>query len=493
MRKIFNLMAMAIMALGFTACTANEDNPTPKVDEILAFNPLLQWGCSITDVEQHMQKKEWWQDGNDKLEYWADPYESWHKWYYVDADNVITEQYLFETENGQNLRYAICVCWNESVPAEKFKNTLLRQGFHPTGVMVEFGGETLERYLSADGKTEALYNTDEDGYSQAIYRPYTTYKYLHYADARDNMSAEEQAQYAAYSWRLERKDKAQEPKNWRTCLGEFKESEESALFPDPDYTPSTQGLRELNISGSSDLSAKEMDWVKAEIQKLTDGPIYIIDVRGESHGLINGIHVSRYGANNWGNVGKTHAQIISDEAKAIHDCLGQTIDIYSLSKSNNYQPVEEDRTTVEVTSAQTEEEACTERGLGYARFTVPDRAFPGDSELEAFVDFVQSLPANAWLHFHCQAGAGRTTQYMIFYDMMRNPGLSLKDIAYRQCLLGGNYLLYDGSAPGEDPVKAELCAEKAQMIPLFYDYIQQNHATGYQTKWGQWKRQFDDK
>lgn len=30
----------------------------------------------------------------------------------------------------------------------------------------------------------------------------------------------------------------------------------------------------------------------------------------------------------------------------------------------------------------------------------------------------------------------------------------------------------DGSAPGEDPVKAELCAEKAQMIPLFYDYIQ---------------------
>ena len=37
--------------------------------------------------------------------------------------------------------------------------------------MVEFDGETLERYLSADGNTEALYNTDADGYSQAIYRP----------------------------------------------------------------------------------------------------------------------------------------------------------------------------------------------------------------------------------------------------------------------------------------------------------------------------------
>jgi len=47
--------------------------------------------------------------------------------------------------------------------------------------------------------------------------------------------------------------------------------------------------------------------------------------------------------------------------------------------------------------------------------------------------------------------------------------------------------------PGEDPVKAELCAEKAQMIALFYDYIQANHATAYQTRWGEWKRQFNDK
>lgn len=313
------------------------------------------------------------------------------------------------------------------------------------------------------------------------------YKYLHYNEARDNMSDEDRAKYEAYSWRLERKDKKQEPKNWRTCQGEFKESEESALFPDPNYVPSTKGLKTLNISGSSDFSAKELDWIKEEIGKLTDGPIYIIDARGESHGLLNGIHVSRYGARNWGNVGKTHDQIIADEAKVIHDCLNQTVDIYSLGKDNNYQPTDEGRTTVEVTSALTEEEACKERGLGYARFAVPDRAFPPDSELEAFVDFVKSLPANAWLHFHCQAGAGRTTQFMIFYDIMRNIGLPLKDIAYRQCLLGGNYLLYDGSAPGEDAEKAELCAEKAEMIPLFYQYLQENYATGYQTKWSQWK------
>lgn len=321
----------------------------------------------------------------------------------------------------------------------------------------------------------------------------TVYQYLHYADARDAMSGDERAQYEAYCWRLERKDKAAAPKNWRTCQGELTPNEESELFPDPSYQPSTKGLRELNISGSSDLSAKEMDWVKTELQKLTDGPIYIIDVRSESHGLINGIHVSRYGKNNWGNVGKTHAQIVAEEAEEIHACKGQTIDLYSLSKENNYEPVESGRNVTEVTSAQTEEEACAERGLGYARFTVPDRAFPGDSELEAFVEFVKTLPDNAWLHFHCQAGAGRTTQYMIFYDALRNPDVSLMDIVCRQCLLGGNYLLYDGSAPGEDAVKAELCAEKAQMIPLFYQYIQENRANNYKTTWGQWKKKFRNK
>ena len=154
----------------FTSCSKDDNHPDPEA-EILAFDPLLQWGCGIADVEQHMQNKEWWQDGNNQLEYWADPFESWHKWYYVDSADMLTEQYLFETEEGQNLRYAISICWNNTVPAEKFVSTLVHQGFHATGEMVEFYGMTLGRYLSADGQTEALYDTDENGYSQALYRP----------------------------------------------------------------------------------------------------------------------------------------------------------------------------------------------------------------------------------------------------------------------------------------------------------------------------------
>lgn len=168
-------MAAALMCLPilFVSCgnKENNNNNTPTEAEILAFDPLLQWGCSIAVVERHIQGKDWWQDGNNQLEYWEVPFQSWHKWYSVDSANMLTEQYLFETEDGQNLRYALCICWNKTVPAEKFVNTLVHQGFQATGVMVEFDGDTLERYLSADGQTEALYNTDANGYSQAIYRP----------------------------------------------------------------------------------------------------------------------------------------------------------------------------------------------------------------------------------------------------------------------------------------------------------------------------------
>jgi len=48
--------------------------------------------------------------------------------------------------------------------------------------------------------------SDDDTTSGGEAKP--VYKYLYYADARDNMSAEQRTQYAAYCWRLERKDKA---------------------------------------------------------------------------------------------------------------------------------------------------------------------------------------------------------------------------------------------------------------------------------------------
>jgi len=161
------LMTTAVL----TSCTSdNDDNPVPDA-EILAFDPLLKWGCSITDVEKHMQAKEWWSDGNENLEFWEDPFQCWHKWYWVSLEDEITEQYLFETEDGQNLRYVMCICWVNTVPVELCKNTLHHQGFQATGNIVQFDGDPYDQYFSADGQSEALLNVDDEGYWYIIYEP----------------------------------------------------------------------------------------------------------------------------------------------------------------------------------------------------------------------------------------------------------------------------------------------------------------------------------
>ena len=146
------------------------ENPVVPSDSN-ALDPLLNWGCSIAEVEQHVQTKNWWREGNDELEFWDFPFQSWHKWYYVS--DTFSEQYLFETQDGQNLRYVSVTCGDNAVSGNPFVDLLQRQGFQDTGKTVQFFGESHRQYFSADGKTEALVGVDEDGYWWIIYKPNT--------------------------------------------------------------------------------------------------------------------------------------------------------------------------------------------------------------------------------------------------------------------------------------------------------------------------------
>lgn len=147
----------------FAAWKADRDANIPVTD------PLLRWGCSIDDVYNHVFSKIWYQSGNYEPEYWADPFASWHRWFYVSP--ALTEQYLFETEEGENLRYVACICWDPTVPVEVQGNLLRHQGFHATGNTVLFdGANNYDQYLSADGRTEALALADNEGW-YIVYRP----------------------------------------------------------------------------------------------------------------------------------------------------------------------------------------------------------------------------------------------------------------------------------------------------------------------------------
>lgn len=311
------------------------------------------------------------------------------------------------------------------------------------------------------------------------------YKYLYAAEERENITEEQRKEYAPYAWRLEQENKIGMPANWRTSQSDFVERELLNGY-DPDYVPSRKGLDQLKASASSDFSDLQLDALVQEIRKQHSGPITIVDLRKETHGLINGNHVSLYGKQNWANIGLSHETIIDEETEHIHNTLGQQVSTAFLGKANNYQP--SDYIKIDVTTAETEAEACAKRGLGYKRLPVLDHCFTDPRSLEDFIAFVQQLPADTWLHFHCMAGRGRTTMYLVFYDFLRNPDVSEKDVIYRHYKLGGNFMYYQGDKPNEDPFKVPLAKEKAEMIPLVYKYIQENQPKGFRTSWSQWKK-----
>jgi len=153
-------------AKDFAAWKADRDANIPVTD------PLLRWGCSMDEVYDHIFSKGWYESGNYELEYWEDPFESWHQWFYV-APGALTEQYLFATEEGEGLRYVQCYCWDRNAPAALRDNLLLHQGFHATGSTVSFDDDNWDQFLSADGQTEALAAFFNDGYWCITYRPYS--------------------------------------------------------------------------------------------------------------------------------------------------------------------------------------------------------------------------------------------------------------------------------------------------------------------------------
>jgi protein-tyrosine phosphatase len=118
---------------------------------------------------------------------------------------------------------------------------------------------------------------------------------------------------------------------------------------------------------------------------------------------------------------------------------------------------------------ETEGELAARLGMRYKRIPLTDRSAPADENIDDFVAFYKSLPANAWLHFHCHAGHGRTTTFAVFYDILSNPDVALEDIVARQYALGGANLF---ASSKKDNWKGREMRKRAQQIRKFYAYVQ---------------------
>lgn len=145
----------------FAAWKADRDNG------LLVVDPYLNWGGSIADVDAYVKAKQWWLEGNDNIELWEGL--GWHRWYYIAS--LLTEQYLFETEDGQNLRFVVSICHDTSVPIDLANQSILKQGYEYKGKLVYPDDEPCDIFFSPDGQTEVQTALWSDGRWAITFQP----------------------------------------------------------------------------------------------------------------------------------------------------------------------------------------------------------------------------------------------------------------------------------------------------------------------------------
>lgn len=264
------------------------------------------------------------------------------------------------------------------------------------------------------------------------------------------------------------------PRNFRTTDDPLKPGKGEA-------PPVTTGLSDLRASGSGEFTPEGLKLVLAR----TRGPMTVFDLRQETHIFVNELPVSWYSSRDWANVGRSPSEIEADEAARVQSLTpGSKIDVRSGHpvKHGNANSVPSQQVTVE--RAMIERDVVQPAGPNYVRITVTDHTRPLDDEVDRFVLALRALPQNGWAHFHCEAGLGRTTTFMVLYDMLRNASrVSLEDIVRRQKILSDGYDVLQPDEPGN--WKAPYAADRAAFIRAFYDYARAN-PNGRPLLWSEW-------
>lgn len=243
-----------------------------------------------------------------------------------------------------------------------------------------------------------------------------------------------------------------------------------------------------NTSASAQLSERSFPLLFDVLKKetLSKTPIYIVDLRQESHGFANGIPVSWYQEHNHANIGKSSTEIQQDEINRLKSILGKATEFVPLGR---HDEATLNKMTMIVEKVNNEKNAAESAGFKYVRFSATDQIFPDASTVDEFIKFYLNLPQKHWLHFHCHAGHGRTTTFAVFYDILKYPDLTLEEIVKRQYLLGGTNLL--APANGNDWY-SEQHNDRANKLRQFYKYVQDQRDSKFKITWSEWSEKFSE-
>ncbi len=263
----------------------------------------------------------------------------------------------------------------------------------------------------------------------------------------------------ALIWDIDLKLAKNLPRNFRTTDDQLTANKGQKI-------PANTGLADLHASGSGEFTA---DGFKLLLGR-THGPATVFDLRQETHIFVNGLPVSWFATDDWANVGRSNNEIQADEAARVKSFeRGSKIAVHpggAIKKPGAASSAPED---VTVEDASTERDIVTANNAAYVRL---------------------ALPENGWAHFHCEAGRGRTTTFMVLYDLLRNAKqVSLEDVARRQQLLGYDFDVLRPNNP--EDWRAPYTADRIAFVRAFYEYARANPG-GRPQLWSEWLKSRTD-
>lgn len=219
----------------------------------------------------------------------------------------------------------------------------------------------------------------------------------------------------------------------------------------------------LNISGSAQFTKDQLLNLKNYINK---DNICIVDLRQESHGMINDLAISFLNPYKDLNNEFTTEQTIKAENSLLNKIkIGNTIQLYK------HTGIFIKDITVDFIS--NESQLVTEADMQYKRFAVKDNSAPTPDIVDEFVEFIKNKPDDIHLHFHCAAGKGRTTSFMVMYQAMKNnSNLTLEQLLSYQYNIGG-VNLHDNNS-------------QYNFLEDFCNYVQKNKDSNYSISYSQW-------
>jgi hypothetical protein len=246
-------------------------------------------------------------------------------------------------------------------------------------------------------------------------------------------------------------------------------------------SPDTEGLAALACSGSAQFSAAGWKDLQARLNVPRER-LYVIDLRQESHGFLNGAAISWYAQTNWGCTG------LSDEqARALENLRLLLLERGEHIQMGRVEDVK--RGLPRVFTEWIRQTVTDEAGLldlppgHYFRLPVTDHARPSDAAVERFIAWVQGLPPQSHLHFHCRGGKGRTSTFLALYDMLRHAHRLSYDALLERQRRWNDYDLRKSADPAS--AKAPYIQERTRFLENFYRYAHA-HPGGTAVSWTQW-------